>query len=327
MMRAALIVLSFNHVQETIDCLQSIFRSKPATADVIVVDNASDSGTVAELHRVFPQTEIIGLKKNLGWAGGNNFGIQLALQRDYDLICLMNNDLIVCEDALSALLQIAEVLEPCLLHPALYYYDDVNKAQIDPSSQDAPSLGQDHLYVLDFAYGACLTIHAEVFRTIGLMDERYFLQLEETDFYLRAVKAGFRSLCYTNARVLHKESISIGGRQSPTKVYYMVRNSLLITEKHASGMAAYAAGLRRLVWTLRRLAGNKTSLVKFLLWFCSHHGNAVAARAGIRDYALRRFGCMSDAAARSLAPHSTQAKQDVSILNTQSKQAVDPETR
>lgn len=313
MMRTALIVLSFNHVRETIDCLQSIDRNKPATADVIVVDNASADGTVAELRRAFFEIEIIELKNNMGWAGGNNVGIQMALQRGYELICLMNNDLIVCDDALSKILHVAEILEPCLLHPALYYYDNINKAQIDPSLQGAPSLGQDHLYALEFAYGACLIIHAEIFRTIGLMDERYFLQLEETDFYLRAVKAGFRSLCYTNARVLHKESVSIGGRQSPTKVYYMVRNSLLITEKHASGVVAYAAGLRRLTWTLRNLAGSRTSLVKFLLWFCSCNSNAVAARAGIQDYVLRRFGYMSDAAAHSLSKHSGQAEQNSSI--------------
>ena len=315
MMRAALIVLSFNHVRETIECLQSIYRSKPATADVIVVDNASDDATVAELRRMFSDTEIIELRENLGWAGGNNIGIRMALERGYDLVCLINNDLIVCENALVRILYVAGNLEPCLLHPALYYYYDIEKSQVDPSLQGLPSSGRDHLYALDFAYGACLIIHAKVFRTIGLMDERYFLQLEETDFYLRAVKAGFRSLCYTNARVLHKESVSIGGRQSSTKVYYMVRNRLLITEKHAAGVVAYAAGLRRLIWTLWNLAESRTSLVKFLLWFCSYDSNAVAARAGIRDYVLRRFGRMSDAAARSLSKHSNQAKHDSSISN------------
>ena len=315
MTRAALVVLSFNHVQETIECLQSIYRSKPATADVIVVDNASDSGTAAELRRMFSDTEIIELQENLGWAGGNNIGIRMALERGYDLICLMNNDVIVCENALLEILHAAENLEPCLLHPALYYYHDISKAQIDPSLQGVSSSGRDHLYALSFAYGACLLIHAEVFRTIGLMDERYFLQLEETDFYLRAVKAGFRSLCYTNARVLHKESVSMGGRQSPTKVYYMARNRLLITEKHASGVVAYVAGLRPFIWMLWSLAGSRTSWVKFLLWLCSHDSNAVAARAGIRDYVLRRFGCMSDAAARSLSKHSNQAKHDSSTSN------------
>ena len=315
MKRAALIVLSFNHARETIECLQSIYRAKPATADVIVVDNASADGTAAELRRAFSDTEIIELQRNRGWAGGNNVGIRLALQRGHDLICLVNNDLVFCENALPEILRVAEGLEPCLLHPALYYYDDTDKAQVDPSLQGVPDSGRDHVYVLDFAYGACLIVHAEVFRAVGVMDERYFLQLEETDFYLRAVKAGYRSLCYTNARVLHKESVSIGGRQSPTKAYYIVRNSLLITEKHASGVVAYAAGLRRFIWTLWGLAGSRTSWVEFLLWFCSHNGNAVAARAGVRDYALRRFGPMSDAAVRSLSKHSTQAKQDSSMPN------------
>lgn len=294
MTRTALIVLSYNHVPDTVECLQSIYRSKPAAADVIVVDNASANGTVAELLRAFPDIEIIELKRNMGWAGGNNVGIQAALERGYGLICLINNDLVFCADAVDRLLSFASNMPPCLLHPSIYYYNEPEKAQLDPSMETVLPPEQDHLYVLDFAYGACLTIHAEIFHAIGLIDERFFLQLEETDFYLRAAKAGFRSLCCTNARVLHKESVSLGGRHSPTKTYYTVRNSLLLAEKHATG-------LRRFIWTLWSLAGDKASTARFLRWFCSHDDRAVAARAGIRDYALRRFGCMGDATMRALS--------------------------
>ena len=314
MMRAALIILSFNHVRDTIECLQSIYRTKPAMADVIVVDNASANGTVAELRRAFPDIEIIELQNNIGWAGGNNVGIRVALKRGYDLVCLMNNDIVVCDGALENILQAAGFVEPCLIHPIIYYYES-DKVQVGPSQQNTSIPGYDHLYVLDFAYGACLTIHTRIFHAIGLIDERYFLQLEETDFYLRAVKAGFRSLCYTNARVLHKESVSLGGKQSPIKIYYMIRNSLLITEKHASGIIDYATSLRRFIWTLWSLAGDQASLARFLRWLCSHGDGAVAARAGIRDYALRRFGCMSDATMRSLSKRSTQAKEDSSMPN------------
>ena len=268
-MRAALIVLSFNHVRDTIECLQSIYRTKPARADVIVVDNASASGTVAELRHAFPSVEFIELQDNMGWAGGNNVGIRAALKGGYDLVCLMNNDIVVCDGALDNMLQIAENVEPCLMHPIIYYYYELDKVQIGPSQQNTSIPGHDHLYVLDFAYGACLMIHTKVFQAIGLIDERYFLQLEETDFYLRAAKAGFRSLCCTNARVLHKESVSLGGKQSPIKIYYMVRNSLLIAEKHANGIIGHAISLRQFIWTLWNLAGNDASLAKFLRWLFS----------------------------------------------------------
>ena len=304
MLRAALIILSFNHVEDTIECLQSVCPTKPATADVIVVDNASESGTVAEIRRAFPDVQIIELQRNMGWAGGNNVGIRSALKQGYDLICLMNNDLVFCNGALRNILQVAQNIEPCLLHPHLYYYGEPDKQQLGPPQQSEPISGHDDLYALNFAYGACLIIHAQIFHSIGLIDERYFLQLEETDFYLRAIKAGFRSLCYANARVLHKESVSLGGKQSPVKIYYMIRNSLLIIEDHAKGIVDGATGLRRFIWTLRNLAGDKVSMVRFLRWFCSGDAGATAARAGIRDYALRRFGCMSDATMRSLSKRS-----------------------
>lgn len=285
-----LIVLSFNAKDDTIACLHSIYRSKPPSADVIVVDNASTDGAVAALRQAFQDIEIVELPENLGWAGGNNAGITLALDRGYELICLMNNDLCVPPGALDTLLGTAATLEPCLLHPAIYYFDQPEVAQLDPSAQARPLPGHDGLYELDYAYGACLLVHADLFRKIGLIDERFFLQLEEADFHCRATKAGFRSLCCTKARILHKESVSFGGRSSPLKTYYIVRNTLLLAEKHDLGSVRYARAIVRLLWSLRRRAGPDLSRAAFALWLLSGDPYAAASRLGFRDYLLRRFG-------------------------------------
>src|SRR5262249_42526630 len=124
-------------------------------------------------------------------------------------------------------------------------------AQVDPSLDAADGLNE--LYELNFAYGACLLIPTTIFRRIGLFDERFFLQLEETDFFLRARRVGFRSFCLPRARILHKVSRSFGGEQTPIKTYYIVRNTFLLMEKHHC-TPGILSNIKYLYWSLERIA-------------------------------------------------------------------------
>lgn len=302
--RCLLIVLSFNGADDTIECLASIFRDKPATADVLVVDNASAPGTVAALRAAFPGVEILPLAENTGWAGGNNAGIALALQRAYGLICLLNNDLSINEGALARMIDAAGRLGPTMLHPVIHDYFAPEIAQHDISRWTEAMAGHPDIFPMTYAYGACLMVHAELFRRVGLFDERYFLQMEESDFYERAVRLGYGAHLCGSARVLHKESVSMGGKVSPLKTYYSVRNRLLFAEKHAGGLLAYAHAWRGMFWHLRGLAVADASPWRFLRWLGSSDPYATASRAGIGHYLTRRFGKMPDATARALRANS-----------------------
>jgi GT2 family glycosyltransferase len=135
---------------------------------------------------------------------------------------------------------------------------------------------------------------ASVVRTVGWLDERFFLQLEETDYYIRATALGIRSFCARRARVLHKESASFGGRITESKTYYQVRNSFLLAEKHTPGAGGYLRTGRRLMWALHNQANATgagiTGWLGFLRWLLSADRLARAARQGARDYVCRRFG-------------------------------------
>jgi GT2 family glycosyltransferase len=298
--RTLLIVLSYHGAEDTIECLASIYRDKPDSADVLVVDNASGGGTVEALRAAFPALEIMVLAENRGWAGGNNAGITLALQRGYGLICLMNNDLSVNAGALPRLIAAAWRLGPCMLHPVIYDYHAPDVAQHDESRWAQPLEAHPGIFPMSYAYGACMMVHAELFHRVGLFDERFFLQLEEGDFFARAVKLGYASRLCVEARVLHKESVSFGGRVSPMKTYYSLRNQLLFAEKHALGPAGYKNALRRFFWSTQSIIGPDPTIWQALRWLCSGDINAVAGRAGIRDYILRRFGKMPESTARAL---------------------------
>jgi len=212
------ILLSYNCKEDSLECLASIAKQTYPNLNLLVIDNASTDGAPAAISAAYPGVALISLAENRGWAGGNNLGVKIALEGGFDFVLLLNHDTILNEDTVAVLVQKASSLGPCLLHPAIYYHDHSEGAQLDPSIGHGAIAGSRDaldLFELDFAYGACLMVHTELFRRVGLFDERFFLQLEETDFFLRAKKAGFHSFCFTGTRIYHKESRGFGGRRTP----------------------------------------------------------------------------------------------------------------
>lgn len=306
--RITVIVLSYNNTADTLACLDSLQPGQNETFDVLVVDNASTDGAPAAIRARHPGVTLIELAENSGWAGGNNAGIAQALGQDAGLICLLNNDTIIPAGAITALARAAGRHAPCLMHPAIDYADPLEGAQLDPARSVPPGrytpLGQDgDIFELDFAYGACLMVPAEVFCRIGMFDERFFLQLEETDFHLRARRAGIRSLCAASIRIRHAESRSFGGRTTPLKTYYIVRNTLLLAEKHHRNPARALPQLRSIYWHVANVSRQHSAgkaPVPPLLWPVSRNPFLAAARAGLRDYLLRRFGRISPSSLRAI---------------------------
>ena len=301
--RILCVVLSFNGCDDTISCIKSIIDQKQTGFDLLVVDNNSLPGTVEEISASYPGIEVIKLPENLGWAGGNNFGIKLALQRGYDWVCLLNNDTIFPEGEVSNWINAIRTAPPCLLHPVIHYWDEPEEAQITVLGQvngqpnRRPTLWHGKI-TMEHAYGACLAVPSVIFESVGLLDERLFLQLEETDFHRRSMQKGYRAACDPTVKIFHKESRSFGGVRAPIKIYYTVRNSLLLIEKTPTSLRQKLFSLKELYWTITHIAHNacneeklgKTSLIR---WMLSNAPSATAVRGGTVDYMLRRFGRIS----------------------------------
>jgi GT2 family glycosyltransferase len=147
---------------------------------------------------------------------------------------------------------------------------------------------------MNYAYGACLLLPVSVLKSVGMLDERFFLQLEESDYFLRAKALDIHSFCALRARILHKESASFGGGITDTKTYYQVRNNFLLAEKHTPSLSGFFRAARSLIWALRNQALNTGVTIDgwpgFLRWLLSADPIACAARQGLRDYVRRRFG-------------------------------------
>lgn len=285
-----IIILHYGSIADTHACLASLYPDFPSDWRILVIDNGTGTGAATILEAEFPLIQTITLDDNHGWAGGNNVGIAWAQSQHAAAACLLNNDTLAPARALRAMLDALDQFGPCLLHPAIDYGDPSEGAQLDPS-QDAtyqPLADHPSLYPLNFAYGACLMIPLSVINQIGNFDERFFLQLEETDFFLRARKATIPAFCLTTARIIHFESRSFGARITPKKLYYIFRNSLLLWEKHDRTLTGLAKCLRFFYW---RAAKESPSPLRWLI--SSNHG-ARAMRAGVFDYCRRRFGAASN---------------------------------
>ena len=307
MPRLLFVVLHYGSVGDTIACVATLLGQ--VDAETIVIDNGTPPGDATAIRAAHPGVELLRQDRNLGWAGGNNVGIRLGLERGHAAICLLNNDTLLPPDAARRLCEVLDVTGPAIVHPSIRFADAAEGMQLDPVHHTspvtafAPSPLMAGLYDMRSANGACMVVHREVFERIGLIDERFFLQLEEADLACRAERAGLRLYCDAHTVIVHKESAAYGARRLPLKTYYMTRNLLLLSEKNDAGMAARLARLRPLYWALANTAsqGRRSGWPGFLAWLVSRDRFAQAARLGVAHYLLRRFGQASERTRTRLA--------------------------
>lgn len=243
-MKLSVVILNWNGKNDTLACLTSLENQTPCFA-IIVVDNGSTDDSVTEIKKRFPRITLLKTDKNLGYAGGNNVGIQYALKQGADLILLLNNDTIVDKQFIATLLKAAQGSSKAGIFGAYpLRMDDPEKidhlggrwnsltATFDLIGLGAPK-GFKPKQLLDYVCGCSILVRRQVFETIGLLDPTFFLFWEEADFCMRAKKAGFGiEICY-EAQLLHKVSASfVGG--TPHKTYFWWRGRFLWMERNCS---------------------------------------------------------------------------------------------
>ena len=193
--RVGIVVLNYNGLYDTENCLESIIKINYSNYKLIVVDNASNDGSVEYIGKRYPDVPILKNYSNLGYAGGNNVGIRYALNDNCDFVLLLNNDVIVTKEFLNVLVETSvNHKEIGIVGPMLYFSQDyrINFAGgfINSKTCSCFIRGYDEKDIglfretdeVDYISGACMLVKREVFEKIGLLDERYFLLWEETAF-------------------------------------------------------------------------------------------------------------------------------------------------
>lgn len=288
------ILLNLNAYEDTRDCLDSLQQVHYPNCEVIVVDNGSSDDSAARIQEEFPSIQLLRNKENIGFAGGNNLGIEYALDHDAAYVLLLNNDTLVDPGFLSHLVQMGEpdpnigILGPKIFYasePTRIWFaggivrygrgscDHVGKDQFDQDGKF--SAAKDTAFIT----GCAMMIRAEVLQRIGLLDSKLFIYWEDNDFCMRARDAGYRCVFVPTAHVWHKISRTCGPQSSFT-LYLSTRNQLMWVAKHVP----FPYKPFTLTFTLGR------KLLKIIIFAFRRYASAAAVWAGIRDFILGVYG-------------------------------------
>lgn len=292
-------ILNWNGWRDTIECVESCLKLAYHNFTIQIIDNASSDGSEQILRQRFPALRIIQTGENLGYAGGNNVGIRYALQQGADYLWLLNNDTVVDPAALDQMVRIAQqdpkagMLGPkILLHSRPEYLNCIGSTiNLRTGQPSLVALGErddgrfDAVREMDTLSGCSLLVKREVIEAVGLLEDKFFLFYEETDWILRAKRAGYRMLYVPAARIWHKVSVSVGGHQSPLMLYYMARNNPLLMRRNV-GPPAFALYLFIYLF----LVLPKKMVNVLLLNREKRVQKASALLKGVRDYFCGRFG-------------------------------------
>lgn len=250
--RVLVAVLTYNGAALTVDCLASLRKSIYSALDIVVVDNASTDDTPKIVSTHFPEVLVIETGKNLGYAEGNNVGIRYALAHGYDYVFLLNNDTVVDPFAITALVEAGEQQpDTGVIGPKVLYHDRPNLiysagGRIDwvrgkthmlgIDQPDAPPFDQPA--DVDFINGCALLARCSAIAQAGLLDPRFGMYFEETEWCVRIARHGWRIHYTPTSRILHKVD-PLKQDWSPRIAYYMTRNRLLFLRLTGAPLRAW----------------------------------------------------------------------------------------
>ncbi|MFN2137179.1 MAG: glycosyltransferase family 2 protein [Candidatus Promineifilaceae bacterium] len=257
----SIIIVSWNVRDLLRSCLASVAaRHGSLSVEVLVVDSASEDGTAEMVREEFPWVKLIAAQENLGFPRGNNIGIAGSSGRN---ILLLNPDTVVLEGALPALVRYLDQNQDVgAIGPQLLYPD----GSVQSSRRRFPTLWTGLLestwlesfaphgvlrryYALDlpdnersdvdWVTGACLMVPLSVIKTVGVLDEGYFMYSEELDWCRRIRDAGWRTVYLPEAQVIHY--VGQSSEQAVTARHLNFQRAKLRYFRKHHGRAAAAA--------------------------------------------------------------------------------------
>ncbi|WP_117594484.1 glycosyltransferase family 2 protein [Haloprofundus halophilus] len=258
----AIIVLNWNNYEDTAACLHSLQSIDYPNYHVIVVDNGSTDDSGERLESNFEECQVMYNEDNLGFAAGNNRGIEKAMREGYDYVLLLNNDTVVLDCFLQPLVRSAEKNDRAAIVSGVIYThfpDKIHSAGMDFSLNLLRPTSITEIkgveYDVDYISGAMMLFSREFFDQCGLLDESYFFAMEDMEICLRAKKNNWRVLVNSNSQIQHSIGSSSGSK-NPFRYYHSTRNRLTFASDHLS------RGRRLFFYTFFVLS----RLVRFLQW-------------------------------------------------------------
>lgn len=245
-----ILLLNYRGVPQTFDCLDSLRHLDYPNYRILVIDNASPDDSLSKLYARLEKDpdefRLIESRENLGFSGGNNLAIRVALDEtardktsdDHAYIWLLNNDTTVVPDTLTHLVKEAEktggLTGSLLLYPdgryqqvgtRLNWWNGGSKGYPESAVRDGMSV--------ESLIGASMLIPLRAIRQAGLLDESFFLYFEDVEASLRYARAGYPLTVAAQSRVYHIEGATTGSKSLRTQ-YYFHRNRLRLLMMYAN---------------------------------------------------------------------------------------------
>ena len=293
MIKICTVILEYQNPQMTLETIASLKKAvipEGFVHQIVVVDNSPiPDGSLAKALKKQPEIKLISPMQNTGFAKGNNLGIKYGLKNKAKLFLLLNNDVIVDRNFLVNLVKSitagADMVTPkiyfapgCEFHKDRYQSSELGKviwyagANFDWNNVysrhngiDEVDQGQyDQSQETELANFCCALIKKEVFKKIGLLDEKYFLYWEDGDFSVRAKRAGFKLMFEPQSKIWHRNSGS-SGSGSKLHDYYLTRNRLLFGFKYAKFRTKLALIRETITKLFAGRPGEKQGIIDFYL--------------------------------------------------------------
>lgn len=288
----SIITVNYNGLEITLEMISSLFSYIESPFEIIVVDNGSVKNEAEDIRKREPRAIVLRSETNLGFAGGNNLGM-LHAKGDYFL--LLNNDTIIEKDILPPLLHRFSFSEKIgAVGPKILFAQPprlIQFAGYTPMSgillrnnligYNKPDCGQYNIARPTPAIlGAAMMVSRKAAEKAGYMPETYFLYYEELDWCERLKEAGFELWYEPDATVLHRGSVTAGGKESPLSVYYLTRNRLYYAQRNLKIPARWISygfqiGIALPKECFKNLLAGKSDLIKVRL-------------SGVKDFILRK---------------------------------------
>ncbi len=248
--RVAVLILTWNRVDELVPCLESFARNEYPNTEVIVLDNGSEDESVPTVKRDFPWVTLIENGTNLGFCRGNNVGLTYALGHGYDHVMLLNSDTMVLPGLITELVSVLESdprigivgAKNVLMENPDFTWGRYGKVTWGPML--VKTIGrfardqrlQEPPRDVDWVIGNACMMRRAALAEVGLFDEDFWQCNEDVDWCYRARKAGYRVVYVDRAAILHKggSSADISHKKIFSYGYFIGRNAFTFARKHGN---------------------------------------------------------------------------------------------
>lgn len=303
-MEVSIIIVAWNCRQLLSECLRSLRDQLTVNnSEIIVVDNASSDGTADAVRREFPSVKVIESSQNIGFAGGNNVGLEVSKGK---LVFLINPDVVVGAECISGMLEYMEQQPDVgMLGPKIVGADGVvqRSCMRTPTlwNQLCRTLALDNLgahsrifggYLMkdfennevrdvDIINGCFWAVRRSALDDVGKLDEGFWMYGEDLDWCQRFRMAGWRIVFYPRVQSVHHGGGS--SKNCPLFCYLEMHRADLHYWRKYHRVASYCC-----YWCLLSFGHIVRSVVLTLMYLARH-----SARTETLSRLKRHLACLA----------------------------------